>query len=153
MVRKTPNTNASMLMLPGPVVRVSPNELSFAAASSWKDIYGSPASGRRQFVKSEFYSMYGAGFTAKCIGSERDLAKHKWIRGLLSSVFSKTALLEQEQIVHQHVDGFVEKLKPCEGDVCSERDLTAWYSMLAFDLMGDMGFGESFHAIETGETA
>ena len=61
-----------MLMYLGPIFRVSPNELSFASANSWKSIYGHPGAGKPTLVKSEFYNMYGAGFDSLCVGSERD---------------------------------------------------------------------------------
>lgn len=27
-------------------------------------------------------------------------------------------------------------------------DMTAWYNMVTFDVIGDLGFGESFHSLE-----
>lgn len=60
------------LCIIGPIFRVSPNELSFASATSWKSIYGHPGAGKPTLIKSEFYNMYGSGFDSLCIGSERD---------------------------------------------------------------------------------
>ncbi|KAH7405675.1 putative cytochrome P450, partial [Phaeosphaeria sp. MPI-PUGE-AT-0046c] len=134
----------------GHVVRVSPNELSFASAESWKDIYSIPVSGQKPFVKSDFYSMFGAGFKARCIGSERDPRKHRRIRGLLNSCFSYRTLLEQENILHPLMDNFVEAFQPSNAEKEKIMDMTAWYGMLGFDLMGEMSFGESFYAIQSG---
>jgi hypothetical protein len=136
---------------PGPVVRVSPNELSFATAESWKDIYSIPTGGQKPFVKSDFYSMFGAGFKSRCIGSERDPKKHRRIRGLLNSCFSYRTLLEQEDILHPLMDEFVGKFEPQNNEEEKIVDMTAWYGMLGFDLMGEMSFGESFHAIQSGK--
>lgn len=56
----------------GDVFRVSPNELSFASLQSYRDIYGFPPAGQQQFIKSDFYDVFGSGFKTGCIGSERD---------------------------------------------------------------------------------
>lgn len=56
----------------GKVFRVSPNELSFASVQSYRDIYGIPSTGQAQFIKSDFYDVFGSGFKTGCIGSERD---------------------------------------------------------------------------------
>jgi hypothetical protein len=91
--------------LHGPVFRVSPNELSFASASSWKAIYGFPPPGQEQLLKGEFYDIYGAGFKTGCIGSERDAAKHTRKKKYLTAAFSVKALQQQEAIVQSVVDG------------------------------------------------
>lgn len=89
----------------GPVFRVSPNELSFASASSWKAIYGFPPPGQAQLIKGEFYDIYGAGFKTGCIGSERDPATHARKKKNLTAAFSVKALQQQEAIVQNVVDG------------------------------------------------
>jgi hypothetical protein len=85
---------------PGSVVRVAPNELSFNTEQSFRDIYGL-CLGRDTFVKSTFYE--GGSFAAKgvhSIVSERDPVVHGQMRRLLSHAFSKSSLLEQEELVY-----------------------------------------------------
>ncbi|KAL8626814.1 hypothetical protein Q9189_007497 [Teloschistes chrysophthalmus] len=96
----------------GPVVRVSPNELSFATVSSWKAIYGHAIAGKPTAVKSKFYEMYGAGFDSWCIGSERDPKIHGRMKKLLSHAFSTKALMEQEDIIQSSIDAFIDKIGP-----------------------------------------
>ncbi|KAI3396494.1 hypothetical protein diail_12114 [Diaporthe ilicicola] len=133
----------------GPVVRISPNELSFASVQSWKDIYGHATGGKQIMTKSEFYDMYGSGFDSLCIGSERDPRKHAQMKKSLSAAFSTKALVQQESIVQGCVDGFVQRLGT---DGASEKGLnmTKWFEMIAFDILGEMAFGESFHCVENG---
>uniref|UniRef100_L2GB44 Benzoate 4-monooxygenase cytochrome p450 n=1 Tax=Colletotrichum fructicola (strain Nara gc5) TaxID=1213859 RepID=L2GB44_COLFN len=135
----------------GPVVRISPNELSFASVQSWKDIYGHAVGGKQTMTKSEFYDMYGSGFESLCVGSERDPKKHSQMKKNLSASFSTKALAQQESIVHSVVDGFIARL---ESNGTSEQglDMTKWFEMVAFDILGEMAFGESFHCIETGKS-
>ncbi|KAK7178815.1 Isotrichodermin C-15 hydroxylase 6 [Paraphaeosphaeria sporulosa] len=132
----------------GDVFRVSPNELSFASVTSWKAIYGPWPSGKSTFVKSPFYDMYGAGFNTGCIGSERNPRKHAQMKRTLLPGFSARALAEQETIVQSCVDNFIAQLgkNPEEG-----MNMTEWFEMVAFDILGEMAFGESFHCVDKGE--
>ncbi|KAI4217467.1 MAG: hypothetical protein LQ351_000062 [Letrouitia transgressa] len=131
------------------VFRVSPNELSFASVSSWKAIYGHAIAGKPTAVKSKFYEMYGAGFNSWCIGSERDPKVHGRMKKLLSHAFSTKALIEQEDIIQKSIDAFIEKIGP-ESQSPKGLNVGEWYQMVAFDILGDMAFGESFHCIENG---
>ncbi|KAI5240129.1 hypothetical protein E4T43_06262 [Aureobasidium subglaciale] len=102
-------------------------------------------------IKAEFYDIYGSGFKSLCIGSERRPEKHSRMRKSLSAAFSTKALIEQEQIINSCVDQFVSSLD--QGDGASERGLnmTKWFEMIAFDILGEMAFGESFGCIESGK--
>lgn len=135
----------------GPVVRVSPNELSFASVESWKDIYGHAVGGRQTCIKSEFYEVFGGGFNSTCIGSERDPKEHGRMRKALSSAFSTKALLEQEQVVNGHVDVFVQRIGTDGGPGSKGLNMTKWFEMIAFDILGQMSFGESFGSVAQGE--
>ena len=98
-------------------------------------------------IKSEFYEMYGSGFNSLCIGSERDPKKHAQMRKALQPAFTTRAVLEQESIVQATVDDFLATLSQI-GDTISGLNMTKWFEMLAFDIVGEMAFGESFHCIE-----
>lgn len=133
----------------GPVFRVSPNELSFASVPSWKDIYG-PWPGKEPFPKSEFYDMYGAGFSTPCVGSERDPKEHSRKKRSLASSFTKKALSEQETIVQRCVNSFITKIGE-EGKEEKGLNMTDWCDMVSFDILGEMAFGESFGCVESCE--
>ncbi|TVY35494.1 Cytochrome P450 monooxygenase [Lachnellula subtilissima] len=134
----------------GSVFRVSPNELSFASASSWKAIYGTPVAGKEQLIKSEFYDMYGSGFKTGCIGSERNPQEHAQKKRDLSAAFSTKSLSQQEKIIQRCIDGFITKIGDCSSKSADGINMVKWYEMVAFDAMGEMAFGESFHCIEKG---
>ena len=69
----------------------------------------------------------------------------------MSSAFSTKALLEQEQIVAASIDAFIAKLGRVGGRETKGLDMRKWYEMCAFDILGDMAFGESFHCIDNGK--
>ena len=131
---------------------MSPNELSFASVESWKAIYGHPSPSKPTLVKSEFYEMYGAGFKRLCIGSERNPSVHANMRKMLSNAFSSRALLEQEGIVSRLLDQFIDRVGWEEKFGSRERgvNVTKWFEMISFDVLGDMAFGRSFGSVESG---
>ena len=93
--------------------------------------------------------MYGSGYNSLCIGSERDPQKHARMKKSLTNAFSTKALLDQEKIIQRCVDGFVDKI----GDESKREtgiNVSDWYEMIAFDILGEMAFGESFHCVENG---
>ena len=44
----------------------------------------------------------------------------------------------------------ITKLSQLGGPKSRGLDMSKWYEMGAFDVLGDMAFGESFHCIESG---
>lgn len=136
----------------GDIVRVAPNELSFASMESWKAIYGHPTGGRQTAPKGPFYEVFAAGFSSKCVGSERDPKKHSAMRKMLNPAFSQRGLLEQEEIISGIIDQFVKVLGEKAGPGTKGLNMTKWYEMNSFDILGEMAFGESFHSLETGES-
>ncbi|KAJ5961382.1 benzoate 4-monooxygenase cytochrome P450, partial [Penicillium vulpinum] len=118
----------------GDIVRISPNELSFASVESWKAIYGHPIAGKATMVKSEFYNIYGSGFDSLCIGSERNPQVHSRMRKCLTAAFSTKAIMEQESIVQSCIDQFIDKLR-ADGTQEKGLNMTKWFEMLAFDIL------------------
>ncbi|KAI1091695.1 putative cytochrome P450 [Rostrohypoxylon terebratum] len=131
----------------GDVFRVSPNELSFASLQSYQDIYGFPPAGQAQFVKSDFYDVFGSGFKTGCIGSERDPKVHAAKKKNLLAAFSPRSLAAQESIIQGCTDAFVAKVGPLSRKNEAGIDMVKWFEMNAFDLLGEMAFGESFGCI------
>lgn len=100
-------------------------------------------------MKSTFYE--GGSFAAKGVGSivsERDVGIHAQMRRLLSHAFSNTSLLEQEVLVTESVDSFVRLLKDKVGQRIDIADL---YERMAFDIIGNLAFGETFGALDKGK--
>ncbi|KAJ4295129.1 hypothetical protein N0V90_007139 [Kalmusia sp. IMI 367209] len=129
----------------GDVLRVSPNELSFANASAWKSIYGVQKGA--PITKSEFWDMIGLGFDAASIGSERDYHAALRKRELFAEAFSDRNLAKQEPIMQIFVNQLIEKIGKL-GNTDVGIDMDKWFVYFSFDLTGKMAFGESFACLE-----
>jgi hypothetical protein len=93
--------------------------------------------------------MYGSGFKTGCIGSERDVKVHSQKKRNLTAAFSTKALLDQEATIQRCIDQFVEKVGRL-GESETGINMSEWYENVAFDILGEMAFGESFHCVEKG---
>lgn len=132
-------------------MRVAPNELSFNSSQSWKDIYGFRP-GHKTFVKSEFYS--GGSFASKgveSIVSERGVDEHAHMRRYLSSAFSEKSVVEQEVLVSETVDQFIEAAGR-RGSKPGGYDLAKALEMMTFDIIGELAFGETFGGVDSGKS-
>ncbi|KAH7322518.1 putative cytochrome P450 [Stachybotrys elegans] len=135
----------------GSVVRVAPNELSFDTSQSWKDIYGTKKD-HETFIKSAFYD--GGNFADQgihSIVSERDPGRHGEMRKELSSAFSDRSLREQEHLVSESIDLFVSQVGRY-GKEAGGVNLTKWFNLMTFDVIGELAFGVSFEGLKTAET-
>ena len=100
-------------------------------------------------MKSEFYGIYGAGFDSLCIGSERDPTTHSRMKRSLQGAFSAQSLREQEGIIQYSIDKFIDAVG-IQGTSNKGINMTEWFEMIAFDILGEMAFGESFGCVEQG---
>ncbi|MCJ1388900.1 hypothetical protein MMC18_001751 [Xylographa bjoerkii] len=132
----------------GAAVRIRPNALSYNSAQAWKDIYGARP-GKKQIPRDkEYYFGDGDGIPDIIVSNDAD---HNRIRKLLSHAFSEQAMREQEPLITQYMNMLISKLHdeirgPAKGRV----DIARWYNLTTFDVVADLCFGESFHALETG---
>ena len=143
-------------------MRVSPNELTFTAASAWREIYAT----RPELPKSEFGAVEvpnGVRAIATVPGAE----EHKRVKKVVGHAFSEGAVRAQESIIQKYSDGLVTQLGRLleskvgeveggkegegEGGWEGEVDLHQWFNFESFDMMGELSFGESFHCLENGE--
>jgi cytochrome P450 len=126
----------------GEMVRVGPNEISCINAQAWHDIYGHGSD--RNFPKNPLW-MSRKSNTANSILSANDTDHHR-IRRLISHAFSEKALREQEPILQEYVDTLIRRLKDQvkAGWGYAVVDLVKWYNWTTFDIIGDLGFGETF---------
>ena len=128
------------------MVRTAPNELSFNSPQSWKDIYGFRP-GHETFVKSDFYDGGSFADQAHSIVSERDPTEHGKMRRYLSHAFSDRSLSEQEVLIAEVMDQFIEEIgkRGAQGlDFCQE------FEMMTFDIIGSLAFGANFGGVRSG---
>ncbi|KAI1121490.1 cytochrome P450 [Nemania abortiva] len=129
----------------GPVVRVTPNELTFTTAEAWKDIYGH---GHAEYPKV-FPEGYRKGRAAEIISSNAH--DHFRFRRAMLPAFSDRALALQESIIREYVDLLIEKLGEVAAKDGPSTNMVKWYTFTTFDLIGDLAFGESFDGLKSGK--
>ncbi|KAF1950207.1 cytochrome P450 [Byssothecium circinans] len=129
----------------GPVVRISPDAVSFATAEAWKDIYGLQA-GKLQLQK-DYKRFPDRPEPIHLFGSSSE--DHARIRRILNHAFSSAALREQQKIVDKHINKLVAQLSERTGE---KLDINHWITMLSFDILSHLTFGESFDSVSAGKT-
>ncbi|KAK9442370.1 Cytochrome P450 [Metarhizium brunneum] len=130
----------------GPVVRVSPNELSFIGTDAREEIYGFRKGGLLMEKSPIFLGAVGSvnGETGVSLALNRD---HVRQRKALGYLFTNSALAKLEDILQVHVHKFIAVLekRASENQALNVSD---WYTYLAFDMMGDLCFAEPFGCLD-----
>ena len=135
----------------GPIVRLSPNEVSFIEASAWDDIYGHSLR-NPHFPKDPIWHA-PAPNGVRSILSAND-ADHARFRRLLVPGFSEKALREQEPLIQSYMELFITRLlqkTTATDNGMASVNIVQWFSFIAFDIIGHLSFGESFHCLETSQ--
>ncbi|KAF2211967.1 hypothetical protein CERZMDRAFT_97885 [Cercospora zeae-maydis SCOH1-5] len=110
-------------------------------------IYGT----KSKFAKTDFYPILKAdAFATKHADQFTDLDEslHSVRRRLLSNVYSMSSVLESEAHVDVCTELFMARLSKfaANGQVL---DLGMWLQMYAFDIIGELFFGQAFGFMET----
>ncbi|KAI0812129.1 cytochrome P450 [Xylaria sp. FL0064] len=132
----------------GPILRIAPNEVTFARTDAWSDIMQSRS---EQFLKDPVWWAKQPDNPDSLI-SAINPETHARMRKSLTPAFTPRALKAQEPILHYYVDLFVDRLTQLAGGKSStkkiELDIAPWFNYLTFDIFGDLGFGESFDCLQ-----
>lgn len=130
----------------GPVVRVSPNELSFVRPEAREEIYGLRKGGLNMEKSPIFLGAVGGvdGQTGVSLALNADHARQRRALGYL---FTNSALLHFEGLMKIQVEKFIAVLGG-KADSKQPVDMSSWYTYLAFDVMGDLCFAEPFGCLE-----
>ncbi len=109
----------------GPIVRIGPNEVSFASVDAIRDIY----LGQKPFMKSVAYENFGR----KGVFQMRDKEEHRQRQKRINHVFSQSVLLEMEPLMKEEIENL---LKAVETKTGKEFDALFWFRMMALDIVG-----------------
>ena len=127
----------------GPTVRIAPDELAFTDVSAWKDIYG--GTDQKQHPRDPYIFPPNGPKLPNSIVHAND-SEHARIRKQVSYGFSAKALEDQQSLISGHVDTMMTQLRERKGPF----DLANWFNFIAFDIVGDLAFGQSFECVENG---
>ncbi|EMD94546.1 hypothetical protein COCC4DRAFT_45065 [Bipolaris maydis ATCC 48331] len=126
----------------GEAVRISPDMVSFTAAEAWTDIYGHGPN--RNFAK---WGMTRSHKTVDHLLSANN-ADHSRQRRTVNHAFSDKALRAQESLVMRYIDQLTSALA---ANSTTEINIKNWLEYTAFDIVGDLAFGEPFGCLSNGE--
>lgn len=128
---KTPTDLLELHNKYGPVVRTSPDGLSYINAPQWKEIYGHKA-GQLEFSKDE---KYFAGLKGEPLILNADRNYHGYIRKLFAHGFSEKAMREQESVLKQYVDLMFRRVEEEGQDGTQSVDILKWFNVSAFSIV------------------
>lgn len=132
-----------------PVIRVSPNELSFNTAQAWEDIYGFKKLPRKNFHKDPIHVGSVDPLPGASTLTMSDDDNHARQRRALSHSFSTLALVEQEDIINGYVSKLIENLDRMS-TANEPFNMVNWLNFTTFDIIGDLAFGEPFGCLDKG---
>lgn len=129
----------------GPIVRISPTEVAVADPAAFKQIHAVSS----KFTKDIWYEKL-TNFPRLSVFTMRIPREHGQRRKLFARGFSKTYLREHwEPTVREKTLLAVEKIKVDARTGVA--DLLKWWTFMATDIVGVLGFGESFGMLELGK--
>jgi hypothetical protein len=123
----------------GPVVRYSPNGISFNTAAALQDIYGL----KSNCAKGKFYTFFPHQEKEPKVynvHSEVNKELHSQRRSILSHAFSDKALRSMEGYMLDNIRILTRIL----GSDPQPHNMAQRFDHLTFDVLGDLCFGQSF---------
>lgn len=129
----------------GDIVRLAPNELSFAREEAWRDVFA-VRPGHKPFLKNQVFWKPPPG-SPQVFASTADTVKHARQRKLMDKAFTEGALNSQEPAVQSYVDLLMAKLRDSAA-ADPVIDIVNWYNFYTFDVIGDLAFGEPFDCLK-----
>ncbi|CAK7217723.1 hypothetical protein SBRCBS47491_003267 [Sporothrix bragantina] len=148
----------------GDIVRIGPNEVSFAAAHGWSDVFGQKRmpngsgssngiQGSHAYLENPKEELFYGVITQQYSLIRMPQAEHTVARRTVSGAFSAKAVAEQEPLIQRHVDQLMILLrgaaqKGARGNII---DIAAHVNWAFFDIIGDLGFGEPFGSLADGK--
>ncbi|GAO51000.1 hypothetical protein G7K_5113-t1 [Saitoella complicata NRRL Y-17804] len=130
----------------GKFVRISPNQVSINDPDAIQIVYGHQTG----FLKSEFYDAFVS--IHRGLFNTRDRGEHTRKRKIISHTFSQQAILGFEPLINKSLSLLLSRLSDMIDPATNSLtlDFLPWANYLAFDIIGDLAFGEPFHFIESG---
>ncbi|KAK4233267.1 Isotrichodermin C-15 hydroxylase [Achaetomium macrosporum] len=130
----------------GPVVRLSPDHLSFTDLRAWKDIYGHHVGAHENLKSKRHYPDALRGNLPTNIVSA-GTEEHARLRRALAYGFSDRAMRKQEGLIKKYVDLLMGGIgrRAARGE---RVDIVKWYNWTTFDIVGDLVFAESFGCLK-----
>jgi cytochrome P450 len=129
----------------GPIVRISPEEISLSDIAAAKTIYkvGGP------YLKAQYYADFTGRQPYRNLFSAVDFHEHSRLRKLLASGFSEKWIAQMEPFIARNTNLAVSRMVD-QVTQQSYTDIFKWFTFMATDVIGESSFGESFEMLRTG---
>ncbi|TVY43628.1 putative sterigmatocystin biosynthesis P450 monooxygenase [Lachnellula occidentalis] len=128
----------------GPTVRIGPEEIAIADLASSREIHRIGSG----YVKTAWYARF-TGEQNPGVFAMSNLKDHAMRRKLFSYAFSQNGLLHWEDLLQGRSNLAVSRIK--QEAESGSADILKWWSLMATDIITEMGFGESLGALEYGQ--
>ncbi|GJJ15315.1 hypothetical protein Clacol_009591 [Clathrus columnatus] len=128
----------------GPYVRTGPNHIHIADASAVPIVLAA-----KPFRKSDRYLAFIPPHTAPSLFALVDVKEHSERRKLWERGMNSSALQQYRDIVIRRTQQFVDIVSKT-GELGHNFDLAGWFSLLSFDIMGDLAFNGRFQLLKEG---
>ncbi|KAJ6282435.1 transcription initiation factor tfiid subunit tsm1 [Bipolaris maydis] len=133
----------------GKLVRIQPHHVSIADADAITQVYGHG----NGFLKSEYYDAFVS--IRRGLFNTRDRAEHTRKRKTVAHTFSAKSVLQFEQYIHHNLQELQNQWdRRADGAKNNggwyNMDALHWFNYLAFDVIGDLAFGEPFGMLKKG---
>lgn len=138
----------------GDAVRLAPNEVSFAAPEAWHDVFDQRPD-HLTFPKNPLWMKLPNGKQDPGLATTTNIANHARMRKLMENSFTYRALKSQEAVIQSYVMLLMirfQEMAVSEGPKGGVVNVSDWFNYLTFDIVGDLGFGESFNCLKNSES-
>ncbi|KAK7718172.1 hypothetical protein SLS57_006046 [Botryosphaeria dothidea] len=135
----------------GPVVRLSPTELSYITSDAWNDIYARHG-GNNALPKEPAFNT-PTGELPPGLVQIVDGAPHARQRRVFAPAFTNTALKKQEEMILGHVRKLIAIFQRASerSGAEAEVNVTDVFNFLTFDVMADLSFGRPLGLLDAEE--
>jgi len=125
-------------------VRIAPNEVSISDPAALKTIYSVNAG----FTKTDFYTPFAPHLSPnEDLFTQRDEKIHAQRRRFVNNLYSLSSILQSEKYIDACSNVFTARLDEFAASGASF-DLGLWLQMYAFDVVGELFFGQQFGFME-----
>ncbi|KKK19690.1 hypothetical protein AOCH_000841 [Aspergillus ochraceoroseus] len=125
----------------GPFVRTGSSDMSIIHPQGIEAVHGASSRCTKGII-------YDFSYPTTSLPTHRDPTEHHARRRVWSTAFSDKMLRGYEQRIRGYRKKLVDRVIEMEGQPI---EITKWFNLYSFDVMGDLSFGQGFESLEKGE--
>ncbi|KAF2871082.1 isotrichodermin C-15 hydroxylase [Massariosphaeria phaeospora] len=137
----------------GDIVRTAPDEVSFARKEAWDQIFLPGPGGAPAFYKNPIFFKSPPGQPTNMV-TTINIHENQRMRKVVLPAFTERALRAQEPVILGYATYLMDKFQemataPGTNGNGAAINVNDWFNFFAFDLIGDLTFGESFGCMQS----